>query len=538
MAVWAVVAAPASASWRPAAVVAPEGYPTAAAALGRSAVSLWTDRAVFSWPDGAIAPLAGTLPALAIRSYDRWEVNSRGDAVLVAGRGRIMSARAIDASGVRTSALERVGDPDFSVHRTRAAIGEDGTSTVAWTASDDGLGAPELRVRIRTPGSEFLPAIVVRAPDETFVDNLGVAIDGAGVVHVAFSAGTAIWHIQRRPGEAVFSPPQRLTDEPFELYEFELRAGRSGSVYLMYQAGLGGRIVSLTRSFASGWSPPHVLAPEGWASEGLLAVTPDGGALVTYEDENDVQVVRRAPPDGAFGAPVVVGQPTPGWSAYTSAVTGNAAGEVLVAWVESSGEDERFGLFCGNDCHERVMAAVAEPGRPFGAPQPVSPAGALIEERIVVALSETGERLVAWQAREYSPGTSPAGALMAARGDRASDGPPTTDRRAPRAKLSVTQRQLRAASRGRRLRLGLDCDERCAARVVLLAAGDDEQRDLSSLPARLLEPSRTRVAWTLDRRQRRTLARLLRFQAVYVLASVVDDAGNIRIVRRRVPLER
>ena len=115
--------------------------------------------------------------------------------------------------------------------------------------------------------------------------------------------------------------------------------------------------------------------------------------------------------------------------------------------------------------------------------------------------------------------------LTTAHGTAGEDPPRVVDRRPPKLSLKASSSSLRSAVRTGRLRLALGCDERCAVAATLLSRRDRNQRDLDDLA--MVVTTRTAVArWTLDRRQRRSLARLLRLGGLRLTAHAVDNAGN------------
>ena len=96
------------------------------------------------------------------------------------------------------------------------------------------------------------------------------------------------------------------------------------------------------------------------------------------------------------------------------------------------------------------MAAVAGPDGSFGAARQISPLGTTTGQTLAVAISDRGERLVAWQ--ESEAGAAPEGAMSLSLGDDTPDGPVSPDRRRPRLAVALSLARLRAAAAGAVLR--------------------------------------------------------------------------------------
>jgi hypothetical protein len=263
---------------------------------------------------------------------------------------------------------------------------------------------------------------------------------------------------------------------------------------------------------------------------GVIERLSAGGAVVAYSRGRRL-LVRRAAPGAPFGPVQRAGRVPRRWLAVSPALASTSHGDLLVAWDEVSDEDEA-GSLCGDGfCFGRVVAAVASPGEGFGPERLLSPLGTVLGDAPpVAALSADGRRLIAWQTAS-TDGSAP-GALWADVGDATPDVHMSSDGRAPRVRVTLSRRALRAAARSGSLRIGWRCDEPCAVRVSLY---DHVWKDgIDGLSAVVLHGSRpTTTAWPLRRRDRRVLRRALDDGRPYLIGSVADIAGNVRIITVR-----
>jgi hypothetical protein len=152
-----------------------------------------------------------------------------------------------------------------------------------------------------------------------------------------------------------------------------------------------------------------------------------------------------------------------------------------------------------------VLAAAAEPGQPFGAPQLVSPLGTRTD-RIVAALADDGRRMIAW--RGNAADASAPLRLAVAFGDATADVPAGADRASPRIRL------LDARERGGKLRARLRSDEPVAVRAFV---GETARGQAVAVPANRA----TTLVWSLTRYQR----------GKPPLIVAADAAGNVRTLR-------
>jgi hypothetical protein len=223
----------------------------------------------------------------------------------------------------------------------------------------------------------------------------------------------------------------------------------------------------------------------------------DGGVVLASFVGRELRV-RHAAPGAPFGPPQLLSRLPRDSTADTAVMASSSTGALLIAWRESIS-----GRGCVRDwCFDRVLAASAAPGQPFGPPQLLSPLGTRTN-RIVAALADDGRRLVAWlgaPADAFAPNR-----LAIARGNAATDSPAVADRTPPRVRV------LDSSIRDGKLRLRLRSNEPVAVRTFV---GDTSRGRAVVLPAR-----RTRTfVWSLTTYQRAQ-------RSVSIVAA--DAAGNV-----------
>ena len=251
-----------------------------------------------------------------------------------------------------------------------------------------------------------------------------------------------------------------------------------------------------------------------------------GGAVFAYSDFTHVSV-RRAAPGARFGAEQPLGTAPRGWLAFGATVAANAHDDLVVAWNEFTDDAECGSAFCFN----RVRAAGAVASAPFGPARVLSPLGTQPESAAVVALSEQGRRLVAWQSDPVA--SRAAGALWVALGDVSADRAPRVDRRAPRVHAAASRKSLRAGT----LRALIRANEPCVVRLAIYGASDDDgYRDsIEDLRIVVLRKAGVRSAvWSLSTSDRAILRGASRRHELDIEAAATDSAGNLHTVR--VPL--
>jgi hypothetical protein len=308
----------------------------------------------------------------------------------------------------------------------------------------------------------------------------------------------------------------------------------------------------LLRTGAEAWGAPQRFERgSGLIDADAVVRLPDGGVAVAYERRSPNErpgptafarparmVVRRAPVGGAFGAPETIARIPPHWTADEAVLRVNSSGGLLLSWQEGT-HGGIVSDICEGSCHQRVVAAFAPPGQPFGPARIVSRLGTALPDvgsSFVAALSDAGRGLVAWQ-------TGPADANspqrpMAATGDQTADRPIRADRNRPRFSVVLTRRALRSAARGARLRARIRCNERCAVRVLFSSnfGDEDDEIGLSDLRVVVLERVGSRAAtWRLSLGQRRVAQRLLKNPRAVLVAIAIDAAGNTAVADK--PLE-
>ena len=526
LALLAFAAEPAEAGWQPPRPIAGAGEPRVALARPDGGFWLWAGNRSGARFDLSLQDAVGQArPLPAFRTGGSpWAANDRGDVVRVAADGARLAVVAHDAAG--TSATIETSVPwGYKVQDVSVAVGADGTAAIAWTAEDDENLEPAKRIwlAVRPPGGQFTP-LEVATPSKYGGASVATDVRPDGMIEVAFEGGTGLYHLEFRVGGPVGIPTRIAGGFVEEISSLDLLAGGDGASRIIVDSW------ALLRTTTSTWVK-QTLARKAYVDEGALAPLPGGGAVVAYTG-NGV-AVRRAPTGAVFGAPQRVATVPRRWFPYLTAVAAGARGDVLVAWIESSEEDGlRFGYVCGDACHERVVAVVATPDGRFGPPRRLTPLGAFTTESLALAVSPTGERLVAWQ----SGGTGALGfpSLMVALGDATPDEPEPRDAVRPRVHVELSRARLRAAAPSGRLRARTRCSEPCSARVTVLSRDDGLMLDLDSLAPVVHDRAGTaRATWDLTRGERKTVKRLLGFRHLWLVVRATDAAGNIFAGNRR-----
>ena len=342
-----------------------------------------------------------------------------------------------------------------------------------------------VRAAAQLPSTELIARVDADiAPDGTAEVVQAIAHDGGpreSLVH---------WQVGR---DSVVAPPVTIETSPGPLYDFDVVAGPPGAGRVIFGAGREPETTVLTRTGPAAWATRQALGELGDATPYRLA---DGGVLLASTEDREVRVWRAAA-GAPFGSPQRIARAPSGLIPDDVTVSSTAAGAVLLAWLESDVTCER------NKCFDRVLAAAAGPGAPFGPAQLVSPLGTLTD-RVVAALADDGRRMVAWQGDPND--AFAAGTLAVAFGDATADRRLPADRRRPRVRV------LSSAVRGGKLRLRLRSDEPVGVR--LFVSGMPSGRALV-LPARRAKT----LVWSLSRDQRREWRR-----SVWIVFS--DAAGN------------
>ena len=482
-AVASLVAAPAAhAGWDPAQATGQRLRPLAATAPGRT-FSIWgtngaTTRRLTD-PAGSVSPVSFPSDILS----GPWLVNRRGDVLMVDRVGRD-GALLVEAGGARVRMTMEVPRRQYLLH-VESALGEDGSAVVAWTAEGASTGAPEtVWVRVRPPGGQFGPRVSLRNDLPVTDVDVDVAPGGRADVVYRVDAGALEKSIVRSE-----VGPDGLHGQPVTLATGEL---------IPDLEAVTGRVIYHTGTELIALSPAgesQRLGDGDFFSAHRLA---DGGVLLAYVRGRDV-LVRQAAAGAPFGPAQVLARIARGSHTYEFAVASSASA-TLVAWRESVAG-------CVRDwCFDRVVSAMATPGGGFGPARLVSPLGTRTN-RVVIAVTDDGRRLIAWHAAAVNADAP--GALWTVSGDATADAPARADRTRPRLRV------LDALMRDGKLRLKLRADERVAVRAFV---GDTSRGRAVVLPAR-----RTRtLVWPLSRYQR------LQRSALSVAA---DAAGNARSAR-------
>jgi hypothetical protein len=516
----------------PAHVLAPHSAPRAVADVPGDGLVLWAggpQAEQFTWPLGVSEPLRVALASFRVGFQEtQWAANARGDVVLIGDALPAVRVLAIDAAGDRAQFREPASRP-WTIGKAMAAIGDDGTAAVAWTQvrrDDDEL--PFVWVRIRPPGGVFAPALMLRGAGE--VRELALAIRPDGVVELVHadydgSRHQLVYHELRAGLPPSPATPISATAAASPFY-LDLVPGGVGVSRVVFEGGEWSQwVVAALRTGDATWTR-QVIGRGAFEAESLTAAA-DGSALLAYPRGHRVWV-HQAAGGQPFGPPQQVGTIPERWDSYATALSRNTDGRVLLAWIEYSTAFHRSGYTCENaGCFERVMAVAAQPDGRYGSPWRLSPLGSMPGDVVLTGIASGGDHLATW--RETTGSIYPAGALVAVRGSATDLDPPAAprDRRPPAVEARLDVRRLRAAVRGRRLRLRISCDEPCALRFGMYSRAR-LGASLSALPAAVLDRPGTKiVGWRLSPRRQQRLRKLLRAGHLAVPASATDAAGNI-----------
>ncbi|HTI35621.1 MAG TPA: hypothetical protein VL422_18240 [Miltoncostaea sp.] len=215
----------------------------------------------------------------------------------------------------------------------------------------------------RPASLDFGPPEVVGAPVGSFDGGPAVAVDGHGVVTVAWARGGRVV-VSTRATDGAWSAPERLSD-PAERAAFPaVGADSDGAVTVTWRARIAGRsvsqtfalpsgapagelrdirgerwaVVARTRPSGDGWSPAERLSGETAAVRDLerphLVVAPEGRATVAW-DEGDAVMARSRPRHGAWGPPARLGGA--GGEAVDVQLAGATSGDAIATWANRLG---------------------------------------------------------------------------------------------------------------------------------------------------------------------------------------------------------
>jgi len=214
---------------------------------------------------------------------------------------------------------------------------------------------------------------------------------GAPLAGTAFGAPFAL------PAPGVGADPQVAVDA-------------NGTTVVVWVDPAGGRAMAAQAPAGGTFGPAAVLSASGRARDPQVAIGTTGTAVAAWTQSNgsgnSVQVATR-PRGGAFGAPVQVAEPAQ--RAFVPRLTATAAGEVLVAWVNSN-VTTGFG---GSPGIVRVQR-LGDDGQPVGRRLRVTPNGVRTTQDAIVS-DGSSSAVVAWttfrsratgavQARRLAPG--------------------------------------------------------------------------------------------------------------------------------------
>ena len=440
-----------------------------------------------TFPPGGVAP----------EISEHFPVRDQLGAIAVSASGLVVRTITEDArlfravlessDGARDLVEQRVTRAQGEIRGTAIAVGADGTAAVAWAVSREFVNPPppagdseQVFMRTRPPGGSFGPPelLAERAP----VQAMDLEIGADGTIELAYQRARIIngnsryelMHAQRPAGGALTAPEfVARTNIPSVL---EMLPGGPGRRSMIFYAD--SEQLFTVHATGNGWSNAQVLLrPDGGATWSVRpAPLSNGGALVVWFAGYESEIGgRRAGADGRFGRPELLARDHGDWRLGGPSVAVNPQGGAAVTWVESYGADNGEGDTsladsCPGKCDARALVTVAVPGGSFEPASPASPLGSNIAEDFAVAgLDHTGRPAAAWL--ESADSTLAPGRMMLAFGQATPSRrlQRRSDHRPPRSFARATLTGVRAAARGRALRVGVRCHERCVARVALHA---------------------------------------------------------------------
>jgi hypothetical protein len=300
------------------------------------------------------------------------------------------------AAGAALPAPARLpGDPRGMKGAVVAAAG-DGALGLAWRV-DTPHKYDGIRAEVRDPGGALSTPIEIAGEDAGGVRHPALAVDPRGDALLAFNTDTHKGHLSLRGAIAVsyrsargsFAEPVVVDDEPSTAPVVALAADSTGIVAWTHSRRVyaisiaGGRLGKVKEVAASG-GLGEVAAAAGPRGDATVAWIRRAGSNRTYQ----VRAKRRAPGD-AFAAERVLASVRGPISQI--AVAADEQGRTTAAWTE-----DHFGRpGAVHPITTTVRSAGAAPGRQFGKPRVVAPAGD--RDRRSLSLAAAGGRVaMAW----------------------------------------------------------------------------------------------------------------------------------------------
>lgn len=275
-----------------------------------------------------VTPDGGQLPSAAF---------DRGGAlhVVFLRDGDVLYARSSDAGASFGSAVRvngSAGTAQGGLFRgPEMTLDDDGAAHVVWYGKGSGTIAQTAMYSRQATGGGFEPA---RDVSGEFVDGLSLAVHRRQVA-LAWHTGEVLKVLRSGDGGRSFAPPAALPALPCECCDTSLQFAPDAALLLTYRDRREDRRDMYLVTLRPG-VPPSILGLDehSWvvkacpmSSNGLSADA--AGALVAWEHDGDVLVVRVAAGGAARGAPVKVG------TGKHPLVLSRADG-VLVAWNDGS----------------------------------------------------------------------------------------------------------------------------------------------------------------------------------------------------------
>jgi hypothetical protein len=284
-----------------------------------------------------------------------------------------------------------------------------GAAVAATLISTGSSGAPAGRAA----SLDFGPPETVGGPVSAFDGRPAVAVDGRGVVTVAWGRAGRIVMSSRPPGGR-WSAAERVSDPARRAAYPQVGADRAGNVtvtwrertagerftqrftlpsgapagYLTMLTGERWAVVARTRAAGGAWAGPQRLSDETAAVRDMevpgLAVAPGGRAAVTW-DAGGAMWSRVRPPGGDWSPAARVGGD--GGEAVDPQLTGSPSGGAILAWSNR--------IAAGGDRRYAIHAAILDPDGTWGE-------AAVVDDRAenpphaTGALGSHGDAVVAW----------------------------------------------------------------------------------------------------------------------------------------------
>ncbi len=280
-------------------------------------------RAVF--PNGVYATVKG----------DRFKLTMDGASYPLAIADQELAGGNIEVQ-VALTPLELSAHGSGEADYPSVAAGPNGRAAAAW---QEFLGEKDRLVTREFDGRSWLPAEPHEASQTRDVFRTAVAYDGAGTLHLVWSAQVdGNWDLyERRKTAEGWQPIERLTDAAGPDFHHKLIADSKGDLWLAWQAFRGGQSDLFARRYSGGSWQPELKVSESPANdwEPSLAVSATGRIWIAWDsyDRGNYDIFARSF-DGQTAGPVRAVTRSPRFEAHAS-IACDPEGRPWVAYDEA-----------------------------------------------------------------------------------------------------------------------------------------------------------------------------------------------------------